>query len=98
MAKRNNRYRQLDFIMTRVLIADAGIFLLYLLSAAFGWGVLKALSAIIAISGSALCLAYLFMSQEWLKKRSLWMTVGFAAIVLCTLVSLVCRVPLGPVK
>lgn len=97
MAKRNNRYRQFDFLMTRVLIADAAIFLLYLLSAALGWGFLKGLTAIVAIVGSGLCLGYLYLSQELLKKRSLWMTVGFAAVVLCTIVSLLCKVPFGPV-
>ncbi len=97
MAKRNNRYRQFDFLMTRVLIADAAVFVLYLLSAALGWGFLKGLTAIVAIVGSGLCLGYLYMSQELLKKRSLWMTVGFAAVVLCTIVSLLCKVPFGPV-
>ena len=98
MAKRNNRYRQFDFLMTRVLIADAAVFLLYLLSAALGWGFLKGLCAIVAILGSALCFGYLYLTQEWLKKRSLWMTLGFGAIAICTLVSLICKVPFGPVK
>ena len=96
VANRNNRYRQLDFIMTRVLIGDAAIFLLYLLSAALGWGFLKVLTAIVAILGSALCLGYLYLSQEWIKRRSLWMTLGFGAILLCTVVSLICKVPFGP--
>jgi len=96
VAKRNNRYRQFDFLMTRVLIADAAIFLLYLVSAALGWGFLKGLTAIIAIVGSILCLAYLYLTQELLKKRSLWMSAGCAAITLCTIVSLICKVPFGP--
>lgn len=96
MAKRNNRYRQLDFIMTRVLLADAAVFVLYLIFAALGVGFLKWFTATIAIVGSGLCLGFLFMTQEWLKKRSLWMTLGFASITLCTLVSLICRVPFGP--
>ena len=97
VAKRNNRYRQLDYIMTRVLVVDAAVFILYLLSAALGIGLIKWLTAIVAIVGSALCLGFLYMTQEWLKRRSLWMTAGFAAIALCTLVSLICKVPFGPV-
>ena len=97
MAKRKNRYRQLDYIMTRVLAADAAVFVLYLVSAALGIGWIKWIMAIVAIAGSALCLGFLYMTQEWLKRRSLWMTVGFAAIALCTLVSLLCKVPFGPV-
>ncbi len=97
MAKRNNRYRQFDFIATRVVIADAFLFLVYLLSAATGLGFLKGLTAFVCVVGSALCLGYLYLTQEWLKKRSLWMSMSFAAILLLTLVSLLCKVPFGPV-
>ena len=96
MAKRNNRYRQFDMLMTKVVLGDVFIFLLYLLSAATGIGFLKAMTAIIAILGSGLCLGYLFLTQELLKKRSLWMGLSFASIILLTLVSLICRVPFGP--
>ena len=94
---RNNRYRQLDFIMTRVIMGDAFLFLLYLLAAATGIGWLKGLCAFVAIVGSALGATYLYLTQEWLKKRSLWMTMSFGAIFLLTLVSLICKVPFGPV-
>ncbi len=97
MAKRNNRYRQFDFIMTRVVIGDVFIFLLYLLCAATGIGWLKGLTAVVAILGSAAMLGYLYLTQEWLKKRSLWMSLSFASIALLTLVSLICKVPFGPV-
>ena len=97
MAKRNNRYRQFDFIMTRVVIGDVFLFLLYLLSAAVGIGWLKGLAAVVTILGSAACVGYLYLTQEWLKKRSLWMTLSFGAIFLLTIVSLLCKVPMGPV-
>ena len=96
MAKRTNRYRQFDFIMTRVVLGDVFMFLLYLLSAATGIGWLKGISSVIAILGSAGCLGYLYLSQEWLKKRSLWLTLSFASIFLLTVVSLICKVPFGP--
>ena len=96
MAKRNNRYRQFDFLMTRVVIGAVFVFLLYLLSAATGIGWLKGLTAVVAIVGSALCVGYLYLTKEWLKKRSLWMTLSFAAIALLTIVSLLCKVPFGP--
>ena len=97
MAKRNNRYRQFDFIMTRVVIGDVFLFLLYLLSAAVGIGFLKGLAAFVTVVGSAACVGYLYLTQEMLKKRSLWMTLSFAAIALLTIVSLICKVPMGPV-
>ena len=96
MAKRNNRYRQFDFLMTRVVLADVFIFLLYLLCATCGIGFLKGLTAFVAIVGSGLCVGYLYLTQEWLKKRSLWMTLSFASIALLTVVSLICKVPFGP--
>ncbi len=92
MGKRN-RYREMEFYMTRVLLGAAAVFVLYLLFAAFNVTVLKWILAIIAILGSGLSLGFLFMSGELLKKRSLWMTTGFAAVILCTLVSLILRFP-----
>ena len=97
MAKRNNRYRKFDKLMTKVVIGDVFLFLVYLLSAFAGIGFLKILTAVVIIAGSALCIGYLYLTQEWLKKRSLWMTLSFASIILCTLVSLICKVPFGPV-
>ncbi len=90
---RRNRYREMEFQMTRLLVADAAVFLLYLLFAAFNVAFLKWLLAIIAILGSALCLGFLYMTGELLRKRSLWMTVGFASVVVCTLFSLILRFP-----
>lgn len=90
---RRNRYREMEFNMTRILVADAAVFLLYLLFAALNLAFLKWLLAIVAILGSGLCLGFLYMTGELLKKRSLWMTVGFAAVVICTLYSLILRWP-----
>ena len=92
---RRNRYRQMEFTMTRILLADAAVFVLYLLFAAFNVVALKWIMAIIAIIGSGLCLGFLYMTGELMKKRSLWMSTGFAAVVLCTLVSLILNFP-GP--
>ena len=92
---RRNRYRQMEFMMTRILLADAAIFVLYLLFATFNVVALKWIMAIIAILSSGLCLGFLYMTGELLKKRSLWMSTGFAAVALCTLVSLILSFP-GP--
>jgi len=97
MAKRKNRYRQFDLLMTRIVLGAVFVFLLYLLCAATGIGWLKGLTAVVAIIGSGLMLGYLYLTQELLKKRSLWMTLSFGAIALLTIVSLICKVPFGPV-
>ena len=79
------------------LVVTAAVFVLYLLFATFNVAVLKWIMAIIAIVGAALCLGFLYLSGELMKKRSLWMTMSFGAIALLTLVSLICKVPMGPV-
>ena len=94
MAKRN-RYRELEKKVTLMIAADVAVFVLYLLVAGAGVIALKVITAIVAIIASLLALGFLFMSGELLKKRSLWMSVAFASVLLCTIVSLICNFP-GP--
>ena len=79
--------------MTIVLIGDGVLFLAFLFFSGFGvtWGKWLTALACIAVSGASL--AYLYLTNEWLKRRSFWMTVASAAVVLCTLVSLICNYP-----
>jgi len=95
---RRNRYRELEYQLTRVLIADAAVFVLYLLFAGLGVGFLKWLLAIVAIVGSGLFAGLLYLNGEWRKRRSQWMFLGFAAIAVCTLVSLICNFPAPAIK
>lgn len=92
MAKRN-RYRELENLMTKIIAADAFVFVLYLFCAGHGWAVFKVICASIAIIGSLLCLGWLYITGEFTRRRSLWMVTGFAAIVLCMLLSLVLGYP-----
>lgn len=96
MAKRN-RYRELESLMTKVLIGGAAVFVLYMISAAAGWTALKVLTAIVTILGSLLGEGWLYLTGEMLKVRSRWMAVGFAALFLCTLFSLILNFPCPPV-
>ncbi len=93
MDRRRNRYKEMERIMTRVLIGDAVIFALYLLFAGLGVIWLKVLLSIVSILVNAGCLGYLYLSQELLRKRSLWMTVSAASILICLLVSLILNYP-----
>ena len=94
MAKRN-RYREMESLMTKVIIADAFVFVLYLIFAARDLGVLKTIAAIIAIVTSGLSLAWLYITGEFPRRRSLWLITGFIGIVVCLLVSLLLGYP-GP--
>lgn len=92
MAKRN-RYREMESLMTKIIIGDAIVFVLYLIFAGLGWSVLKVITAIIAIFGSLLCLGWLYITGEFPRRRSLWMVTGFIVIALCVVVSLLLNYP-----
>ena len=92
MAKRN-RYREMESIMTKVIIVDALVFVLFLVCAGNGWAVFKVITGIIAIVASLLALAWLYITGEFTRRRSLWMVTGFIGIVLCILVSLLVNYP-----
>ena len=93
MAQKRNRYKEMEKMMTTGLIADAVIFLLYLIFAAAGVIWLKVILAIFTILIALAGLALLYLSQELLRQRSLWLSTGFFAIFLCILVSLILAFP-----
>ena len=95
MAKRN-RYREMESLMTKIILGDALVFVLYLVSAGLGWAVLKVITAIIATIVSLLALAWLYITGEFPRRRSLWMITGFFGIVLCILFSLILGFPCPP--
>ena len=89
----NTRYKQMEQYMTFALIADAGIFILYLIFAGFGIIWLKVITAILCLLISGACLALLYMTKELLRQRSLWMSVAAAAVAVCVLFSLILNFP-----
>ena len=93
MKKKKTRYQQMEQIMTYVLLGDLVMFILFLIAAGFGIIWLKVITAIIAILTSGLCLWFLYLTQEILKRRSLWMSSAAAAILICVLFSLVLNFP-----
>ena len=94
MAKRN-RYREMESLMTKVILADAFVFVLYMVFAARDMGALKIVTAIISLVVSGLSLAWLYITGEFPRRRSLWMITGFVGIIVCLLVSLLLGFP-GP--
>ena len=92
MASRK-RYKELEQMMTRILVADVVVFALFVLFAGLGVVAMKVICAIVTIIVSAMCLAFLYMTGELRKRRSLWMVVGFISILACLLVSLLCHYP-----
>ena len=92
MAKRN-RYREMESLMTKVILGDLLVYILFLICAGNGWTVFKVITAIISIFGSLLCLGWLYMTGEFPRRRSLWMITAFACIALCVLLSLLLNFP-----
>ena len=92
MASRK-RYKELEQMMTRILVADVVVFALFVLFAGLGVVAMKVICAIVTIIVSAMCLAFLYMTGELQKRRSLWMVVGFISVLTCLLVSLICNYP-----
>ena len=96
MGKRN-RYRELERLMTRILLGNALVFVFFLISSAQGWNVVRVIAAIVATLASLLSLAWLFITGELLRRRSFWMVTGFGGIFLCLVVSLILKFPCPPV-
>ncbi len=93
MEKPMSRYQMLGKYMSIALIADGLFFLIYFIAAACSVIWLKVTVAIIAILLSVLCLAYLYITRELTKPRSLWMTAGAGAVLILTVFSLIVNFP-----
>ena len=90
---RRNRYKEMEKMITVALIADAVLFLLYLITAGAGVVWMKWLCSILSILLSGAGLAFLYMTKELLKQRSLWLSTGFVAIIVTILASLILAFP-----
>ncbi|MBE6959507.1 MAG: hypothetical protein E7448_02135 [Ruminococcaceae bacterium] len=93
MSEPKRSYKQLETLLTIVLILTTVDFIIFLLFAGAGVIWVKVITAIFAIGIPVLCLAFLILIGEWLRQRSLWLTTGFGSILVCTIVSLICNFP-----
>ena len=87
------RYKENERIWIYGVIADAGIFALYLLMAGLGVVWLKWILAIAAILQSAAGLASLYLTGQLRRQRSLYLTAGFGAVIVVILFSLILNYP-----
>lgn len=93
MRQQNNRYNQMERYMCIALVLDLIFFITYLIAAGNGIIWLKITMVILTLVLSFLCLAYLYLTQELLKQRSLWMSVSAVAIAVCLLFSVLLNFP-----
>ena len=80
-------------MMTKVILADTALFLLYFIFSAMGIIWLKILLSIVVLIGSGCILGFLYMNKELTKPRSLWMTTAAASMMVCLIFSLILNVP-----
>lgn len=93
MANRPMRYRELERYLSYALIADVILFVLYLVCAGTGVIWLKVVLAVMAFLISGAVLALLYLRNELLRRRSLWISAGALAILICLLFSLLLNYP-----
>lgn len=86
-------FKTIERDLTKVILADLVLFLLVISISHLGIGWLKILVGIVALGLSALGDLFLVLINEHKRPRSHWMLVAFAAIFLCTLVSLLTGSP-----
>ena len=97
MAKRN-RFHEMESLMTKVILGDTVLFVLYLIFASSGLMVPKFIVGVAAMIISLLALGWLYITGEFPRRRSLWMITGFIGIAACLLVSMALRYPCPPIK
>lgn len=90
---RRNSYRKFEQLLTRVIIGTVVVFVLMLAAAAIGIGWLRGLLAACVLIVSGLGVALLYLKREHRRRRSRWMLAAFAALAVCTLVSLLVGYP-----
>ena len=93
MPKGKSRYKQMEMMVTAVLCLDAVVFIAYMIFAGLGMIGTKVVTAALCFLISGAVLYFLYMTRELLRRRSIWMTLAAACIILCLLVSLVARFP-----
>ena len=93
MSDRQVRYKQMERILSGVICVDILLFVIYLIAAGSAIIWLKAVCSVFVFIISLACIAYLYLTKELFKRRSLWIGLAAAAIVLCTLVSIILHFP-----
>ena len=93
MAERQNGYRQFERFLTILLALTGAMFVLFLFTSGLGLVVLKCILALIVAALAGIGLFLLYRTKELLRSRSLYLTLSSSALILLTIVSLICNYP-----
>ena len=93
MAERQNGYRQFERFLTILLALTGAMFVLFLFTSGLGLVVLECILALIVAALAGIGLFLLYRTKELLRSRSLYLTLSYSALILLTIVSLICNYP-----
>ena len=93
MGRKVSRYKKLEKAITAALCVNTIVFIAYLIFAGCGQVALKIISMLVCFAISGGVLYFLYVTRELLRKRSLWMTLAAACILICVFVSLILNFP-----
>ena len=93
MAEPQNRYKQMELYVGCALGVDLLFFVIYMIAAGSSVIWLKVVCAVLVFLIGLAVVGYLYLTKELFKRRSQWMVVAAAALILCTLFSLILRFP-----
>ena len=93
MAAKPLKYKEMERYMTITLCADAALFIFYMIAAGNGVIWLKVILTLLCLGVSGMLLWFLYATGELLRQRSLWITTGAVAIVVCLFFSLILNFP-----
>lgn len=91
--KDKNRYAIMEKYLTFAIFIATAFFLLFLFSSGYAIIWLKVICATISLLIPACSAIYLFLVKEYRKRRSRWMMAASAALIICTLFSLILNFP-----
>ena len=93
MPQKKTRFRDFERFITLCLAIATVLFIAFLSAAGAGNVGLKIFLAILAVVDCGYCLWLLYQKRELLRRRSLWMSVWAACLIICILVSVVLNFP-----
>ena len=93
MAQKPNRYKKIELYMTCALCLDTSLFVFYMIAAGNGIIWLKVILTLLCLGVSGMLLWFLYVTKELFRQRSLWITTGAAAIIVCLFFSLILNYP-----
>ena len=96
MQNKKARYKKMELLITIALCLNTAIFLAFLIVSGIGLTAYKVVTAIACILISGAILYNLYKTRELLRRRSLWMSLAAACIILCILISLLLSFPSPP--